>query len=54
MEAICRPEIFWIFSDDFRLVSAEKYRKLTAIYGKKSEKFSAISSAFLPEPARTS
>ncbi len=36
VEAVFRPEIFRIFSDDFRPVPAGKHRKLTGIHRKKS------------------
>ena len=57
MAAVFPPEIFRIFSDDFRLVPAGKHRKLTGIHRKKSRKFPvgilpplpAISSAFLQD-----
>ncbi len=41
MEAVLRREKFWIFSDDFRRVSAGNYTKLTGIQRKKSIKLSA-------------
>ena len=58
MEALFPPEIFRIFSDDFRPVPAGKYRKLTGIHRKKSRKFPIgilhplppISGAFLQDP----
>jgi hypothetical protein len=59
MEAVFLPEIFRIFSDDFRPVPAGKNRKLIGIHRKKSNKFPvgillplpAISGAFLQDPA---
>jgi hypothetical protein len=59
VEAVFPPEIFRIFSDDFRPVPARKHRKLTGIHGTKSNEFPvrillslpAISGAFLQDPA---
>ncbi len=58
MEAVFLPEIFRIFSDDFRPVPAGKHGKLTRIHRKKSNKFPvgillplpAISVAFPQDP----
>ena len=41
VEAVFRPEIFRIFSDDFRSVPAGKHRKLAGIHRKKSGQFPA-------------
>jgi hypothetical protein len=62
VEAVLPPEIFPIFSNDLRPISAEKHRKLTGIHRKKSNKFSVrvllplspISGAFLQDPAGSS
>ncbi len=59
VEAVFPPEIFRIFSDNFRPVPVGKHRKLTRIHRKKSNKFPveillplpAISGAFLQDPA---
>jgi hypothetical protein len=58
VEAVFPPEIFRIFSDDFRPVPAGKHRKSTGIHRKKSNKFPVgillllpvISGAFLQDP----
>jgi hypothetical protein len=55
VEAVFRPEIFWIFSDDFRPVPAEKHRKLIGIHRTKSGQFPvgillSCSSDFLQDP----
>jgi len=57
VEAVFPPEIFRIFSDDFRSVTAGRHRKLTEIHREKSNKFlvgillslPAIYSAFLQD-----
>ncbi len=41
VEAVFRPEIFRIFSNDFRSVPVRKHRNLAGIYRKKSENFPA-------------
>jgi hypothetical protein len=41
MEAVFCPEIFRIFSDNFRPVPAGKHRKLAGIHRKKFGRFSA-------------
>jgi len=41
VEAVFRPEIFRIFSDDYRAVPVGKCRKLTGIHRKKSGQFPA-------------
>jgi hypothetical protein len=58
VEAVFPPEIFRIFSDNFRPVPARKHRKFTGIHWKKSNKFPvgillplpAIFGAFLKDP----
>ena len=58
VEAVFPPEMFWIFSDDFRPFPIGKQRKLTGIHRKKSEKFPVgillplpyISGALLQDP----
>jgi hypothetical protein len=58
VEAVFPPKNCRIFSDDFRPFPAGKYRKLTGIHRKKSNKcpvgillpLPAISSAFLRDP----
>jgi len=62
VEAVFPPEIFRIFSDDFRPVPAGKHGKLTGIHRKKSNKIPVgillplpgISVAFLQDPAGSS
>ncbi len=39
VEAVFRPEIFRIFSNDFRSVPVGKHRRLVGIHRKKSENF---------------
>jgi hypothetical protein len=56
VEAVFRPKIFWIFSDDFRPVLAGKHRKLIGIHRTKSGQFPVgillpCSSDFLCFPA---
>jgi hypothetical protein len=58
MEAVFRPEIFQIFSENFRSVSDGKHRKLAEIHRKNPDNFRpeyyfhvlAISGVFLQDP----